>query len=42
MDSSAFIAAAKYEIKGVEVKHDITLSMLEISTGRILNINQAA
>lgn len=42
IDSYAFIAAAKYKIKGVEVKHDITLSMLEISIDRILNINQAA
>ncbi len=32
-DSSALIAAVKDDIKGGEVKHDITESMLEIATG---------
>ena len=41
-DSSALIAAVKDDIKGGEVKHDITESMLEIATGVCQNIDQAA
>ncbi|MFG7477640.1 glutamate-cysteine ligase family protein, partial [Enterobacter hormaechei] len=41
-DSSALIAAVKDEIKGGEVKHDITESMLEIATGVCQTIDQAA
>jgi hypothetical protein len=41
-DSSALIAAVKDYIKGGEVKHDITESMLEIATGVCQTIDQAA
>ncbi len=41
-DSSALIAAVKDDIKGGEVKHDITESMLEIATGVCQTIDQAA
>ncbi|HAZ4813750.1 TPA: glutamate--cysteine ligase [Enterobacter cloacae] len=41
-DSSALISAVKDDIKGGEVKHDITESMLEIATGVCQNIDQAA
>ena len=40
--SSALIAAVKDDIKGGEVKHDITESMLEIATGVCQTIDQAA
>ncbi|MGU0055923.1 glutamate-cysteine ligase family protein [Enterobacter hormaechei] len=38
----ALIAAVKDDIKGGEVKHDITESMLEIATGVCQTIDQAA
>ncbi|MEH0886184.1 YbdK family carboxylate-amine ligase [Enterobacter sp. UNJFSC 003] len=41
-DSSSLIAAVKDDVKGGEVKHDITESMLEIATGVCQTIDQAA
>ena len=41
-DSSTLIDAVKAEVKGGEVKHDITESMLEIATGVCGDIHQAA
>ena len=41
-DSSQLIDAVKADIRGGEVKHDITESMLEIATGVCQNIDQAA